>query len=124
MDTHPLVRKKDLKDMRDELLEVWNTYHTQGTIPWTHETAIQDLQYQIGSLSKIFLQLKKYRYNEELSEEELMSKLADELADILSETIFIADGFGIDLSQAWDKMLDSDRNKIAKRSSDTKTVQM
>ncbi len=108
--------KKDLNDMRDELLEVWNNYHKQGTIPWTHEIAAQDLQYQLGSLTKLILQLKNYRYNEGLSESEIKEKIADELADIIAEAIFIGDGYGIDLMEAWNKMLRSDERKIEERS--------
>ena len=108
--------KKDLNDMLTELLETWNTYSDQWTIPRTHETAAQDLQYQIGSLSKLILQLKNYRYREWLSEPQIMEKIGDELADIIAESLFIAHGFGIDMNHAWDQMLASDRKKIKERS--------
>jgi NTP pyrophosphatase (non-canonical NTP hydrolase) len=44
--------------------------------------------------------------------------MADELADIIAEAIFIADGYDIDLSKAWGDMLESDRKKIAERSAE------
>lgn len=100
----------------DELNEVWQHYVKQGTHPWTYETAAQDLQYQIGSVAKIMLQLKGFRYNEGLSKEELMTSLADELADVMAETIFIAGEMGIDLDKAWKDMLRSDVKKITQRS--------
>lgn len=46
-----------------------------------------------------------------------MNKMSDELADILAEVIFVADGFGIDLTKAWNNMLESDKKKIRIRSS-------
>lgn len=109
---------KNLYEMKEELIKVWDTYHTQGTIPWTHETATQDLSYQIGSLNKLDLQLKNFRYREGMTEEEIKAKIADELADILAETIFIADGYGIDLYEAWEAMLGSDVKKISERAPD------
>lgn len=108
--------KKDLNDMLSELLEVWNSYHKQGTHPWTREVAAQDLQYQIWSFAKLVLQLQNFRYREWLSEDEIKKKMADELADILAEVIFVADGYQIDLPQAWQDMLVSDRKKISERS--------
>ncbi len=107
---------KNLKDMLAELLETWNSYEKQGTHPLTREVAAQDLQYQIGSLSKLILQLQNYRYRGELNEEQIKSKMADELADILAEVLFIADGYDIDMEKAWDDMLESDRRKIRERS--------
>ena len=41
--------------------------------------------------------------------------MAYELADILAEVLFIADGYDIDIEKAWGDMLASDRRKIAER---------
>ena len=49
---------KNLKDMTKELIETWEGYQKQGTLPWTWEIAASDLQYQIGTLTKRILQLK------------------------------------------------------------------
>lgn len=106
---------KNLKNMLTELLTTWNNYEKQGTLPWTREVAARDLQYQIGSLSKLILQLENYRYRGGLDESRIKSKMADELADILAEVLFIANGYEIDMEKAWDDMLASDRRKIAER---------
>jgi uncharacterized protein YabN with tetrapyrrole methylase and pyrophosphatase domain len=105
-----------IKEMTKKQLAVWATYPNQGTIPWTFETAIQDLPYQIGAISKIYLQMKNYRYRDGLNEAQLKERMADELADVLSEVFFIAHELNIDLEQAFNDMLSSDENKIAKRS--------
>jgi hypothetical protein len=102
--------------MFTDLNTVWNEYHKQGTHPWTREVAAQDLQYQIGSLSKLILQLQNYRYREGLSEDAIKVKMADELADIMAEVMFIAGGYGIDLEKAFYDMLETDRRKISERS--------
>jgi NTP pyrophosphatase (non-canonical NTP hydrolase) len=106
---------KSLQNMMTELLDTWNSYEKQGTLPWTREVAANDLQYQIGSLAKLILQLQNYRYRSGLNEEEIKSKMADELADIIAEALFIADGYDIDIEKAWDDMLESDRRKIRER---------
>lgn len=108
----------------EELNEVWQHYIKQGTHPWTYETAAADLPYQVGSIAKIMLQLKGLRYDEGLSKEELMISLADELADVMAETIFIAGEMGIDLDKAWKDMLKSDIKKITERSGKKIDVQL
>lgn len=99
-----------------ELDEVWRHYIKQGTHPWTYEVAAQDLQYQVGSIAKIMLQLKGFRFAEGLSKDELTTALADELADVMAEIIFIAGEMNIDLDTAWKNMLLSDVKKITERS--------
>jgi NTP pyrophosphatase (non-canonical NTP hydrolase) len=41
--------------------------------------------------------------------------LADELADIFAETLFIAHDIGISLDEAWNRMRDADKKKINER---------
>jgi NTP pyrophosphatase (non-canonical NTP hydrolase) len=45
-----------------------------------------------------------------------MHKLGDELADIMADVLFVADGLGIDMYQSWDAMLNNDKRKIKERS--------
>ncbi len=109
-------KNKTLKDYTNEVVHIFGKYSAQGTKPWTHQVATRDLAYQIGSLSKVLLQLENFRYREGLSPQELRAKAADELADIFAEVLFIAHGMGISLAEAWDAMLLSDRKKITERS--------
>lgn len=102
--------------MQKQVANLFKKYQSQGTKMWTYETASHDLQYQIGKLSKCILQLKNYRYRENLTDEEIKEKLADELVDIMAEVLFIADELNIDLYKSWQKMIESDENKISKRS--------
>jgi len=74
------------------------------------------LTYQVGSLSKRILQLEGDRYADGLSKEEIKKHIADEIADIMAEILFIAHELGIDVSEAWEKMIESDKGKISKRS--------
>ncbi len=106
----------DIKTMTEQIVRMFKEYDRQGTKTWTYEIAAQDLQYQIGNLTKRILQLKGYRYAEGLNEEEIKEKLADELADIMAETLFIAHELNIDLAAAWNAMLASDAKKIEERS--------
>lgn len=107
---------KSFNDLTKELLGVWKGYEKQGTKPWTYDIAAQDLQYQVGSLAKRILQLKGYRYSDLLSHKEITESLSDELADIFAEVLFIAHELDIDLGAAWERMLASDKKKIAERS--------
>ena len=100
----------------EELDEIWKYYEKQGTNPWNYDVAAQDLPYQIGSIGKIMLQLKGFRFDEGLSKEELMIKLADEFADVMAIIIYMAHEMNIDLDKAWKNMLLSDIKKITKRS--------
>ncbi len=101
--------------MQQQVAETFKKYESQGTEPWTFETAAQDLQYQIGSIAKCVLQLKNKRFVEGLSEEEIKRVLSDELADVIADVLFIADDLGIDIEQAWEGMLRSDDKKIKER---------
>ena len=105
-----------IKEMTEKQLAVWKTYSKQGTKEWTYETAIQDMPYQVGSVSKLYLQLTNFRYRDGMTDEMIKEKMADELADILSVVFFTAHGLGIDLDKAFNDMLQSDETKIAKRS--------
>ncbi len=106
----------NLKQMQKQVVDIFKKYQSQGTKMWTCETASHDLQYQIGKLSKCILQLKNYRYRENLTDEEIKENLADELVDIMAEVLFIADELNIDLDKSWEKMIESDENKISERS--------
>jgi hypothetical protein len=90
-------------------------YDAQGTRHWTWETAAKDLTYQIGSLSKVMLQLSGDRWADGKSKAQLEAKFQDELADILAEVLYIASERGIDMSAAMDAMVKSDQKKISER---------
>lgn len=105
----------DFLKKQKQISEIFKKYQLQGTKMWTYETASHDLQYQIGKLSKCILQLKNYRYRDNLSDEKIKENLSDELVDIIAEALFIANELNIDLDKAWDKMIESDEQKIDDR---------
>ena len=107
---------KNLQEMQKQVVDLFKKYQSQGTKMWTYETASHDLQYQVGKLSKCVLQLKNYRYRENLNEDEIKENVADELADIMAEVLFISNELNIDFNKAWEKMIESDENKINERS--------
>ena len=98
--------------MTRDVISIFDKYNKQGTKPWDYTTATLDLSYQLGSLAKRIGQLNNTRYRDNLSEEQIKKYIADELADILAETLFIANDLNIDMHQAWDAMLASDKKKI------------
>jgi hypothetical protein len=109
-----------LKELIKKQMFVWDHYSKQGTTPWTADIAIQDMAYQIGSLTKLNLQLKNYRYRDGADDKTILAKMSDELADILAETLFVATELGIDLDKAFNDMLDNDIRKIAERNPSVK----
>lgn len=108
----------ELKTVTDKQMKVWDYYYKQGTTPWTADIALQDLTYQIGSLTKLNLQLKNCRYRDGQDDATIKSKMADELADIVAEALFIARELGIDMDKAFHDMLLSDIKKITTRNPD------
>jgi NTP pyrophosphatase (non-canonical NTP hydrolase) len=109
-------RAKSIDDLQREVVRIYAEYEATGTNRWTHQTALIDLQYQIGALAKCVLQLQGDRFNEGKSIGELRASIGDELADILAEVLFIAHELNVDLVKAWSNMLETDENKIASRS--------
>ena len=104
-----------LEQLTGEILASFENYNRQGTHPWTGFTAVEDLPYQLGSLTKLTMQLKGSRFAEGKTEAELKAKMGDELADILAEVLYAAHDFNIDLAEAWQKMLHSDYQKVEER---------
>lgn len=107
---------KTLKDYTEEIVDIFKEYDRTGTKTWNYKIAAFDLSYQIGSLAKRVAQLDGERYADGLSKEEIKKHIADELADIFAETLFIAHDLGIDLEQGWEDMKTSDQKKIETRS--------
>ncbi len=91
------------------------SYDTQGTTHWTWETAAKDLAYQIGSLTKVMLQLSNERWDDGKSKAELEIAFRNELADIMAEVLYIAHERGIDMNQAMDEMFADDHKKVSER---------
>jgi len=109
------AKSKLISELQQDVLKIYRAYEKTGTNKWTYQTALIDLQYQIGSLAKCALQLRGDRFNEGKTASQLNAAMGDELADILAEALFIAHELGIDLSEAWENMLQSDKSKIATR---------
>ena len=108
--------KKTLEELQKETIATFKEYEKTRRRPWTYRIAAFDLSYQVGSLAKRILQIEGDRFGENLSREELKTKTADELVDIMAEVVFIAHELGIDLEQAWQNMLESDKKKVSEQS--------
>lgn len=109
------METKSLKEMSEQIARVYKSYETTGTKPWDYEIAAKDLVYQVGSLTKLVMQRNQERFADGKSQAEIDKGIADELADILAETLFIARALGIDLEKAWEDMVQSDEDKISAR---------
>jgi len=90
-------------------------YDKQGTRHWTWETAAKDLTYQIGSLTKVMLQLSGERWADGKNNEELEWQFRNELADILAEVLYVAGERNINMNQAMDEMVGDDKKKVKER---------
>lgn len=106
---------KTIAQLKQEVVASFDRYVAQGTKRWGWESAAKDLTYQVGSLAKIMLQLSGERWTEGKTEQELKTQLANELADIVAEALFIAAKLDIDMAKAWEDMLADDTNKINQR---------
>lgn len=109
------AEEKTLRTMTQEVVHQMNRYTKIGTKKWDYKTAVTDMPVQVGSLTKLMMQLKGDRYAHEMTEKEIKAKMADELTDILSLVLFIAHELSIDIHQAWAAMLASDDHKIDHR---------
>ncbi len=109
------MKEKTLKQYTKEIVDVYKSYEKIGTTPWNSSIVARDLMYQLGCLSKILLQLEGARYRKGKTVDELRIDLADELADIFAETLFIAYDLNISLDDAWNRMRDADKKKILER---------
>ncbi|TSC68547.1 MAG: hypothetical protein G01um101456_601 [Parcubacteria group bacterium Gr01-1014_56] len=109
------MKNKTLRDFTKEVVATFKNYQKIGTPPWDHMIAARDLPYQVGSLTKLLLQLEGIRHREGKTEKEIKTKIADELADIFAEVLFIAHGLDISIEEAWEAMLHSDQKKISER---------
>jgi NTP pyrophosphatase (non-canonical NTP hydrolase) len=108
------MESKNLHQLTGEIVATYKSYEKTGTKPWDYLIASRDLSYQIGSLSKIIMQMSGERYSKS-SLQELKLQAADELADILAEVLFIAKELNINMYEAWTKMIGSDDQKISER---------
>ncbi len=104
--------KNDIITMTAQVVQQMQRYPVIGTKPWNYETAAKDLAYQVGSLTKCIMQLQGERYAHGLSPEEIKQNIGNELADILSEVLFIAHELNIDIQESWDGMLEGDERKF------------
>lgn len=107
--------KKTIDNLVHDVVATFERYQLTGTNTWNFSTAVLDLQYQLGSLTKCIMQLKGDRFADGKSHQALRESIGDELADILAGVLFVAHELGIDLDDAWEKMLASDDRKISAR---------
>ena len=113
-----LALSDTFKAMGLQIIKQMKEYSSRlGTKPWDYKTALRDLPCQVGSLTKLVMQLEGERYRYNKTNTEIKEEIGDELADILSLVVFIAHELNIDLNDAWEEMLKSDENKLFTRSS-------
>lgn len=108
-------QKYDIDSLSEQVVHQMEAYPQIGTKKWTYRTALKDLPVQVGSLTKLMMQSDGERDDHGMSKKEIKTKMADELADLLSLTLFIAQGLSIDMKEAWRTMLASDQAKFAAR---------
>jgi hypothetical protein len=104
---------KTIQEYTKEVVATMSSYQKAGTKKWNAHTAVFDLSVQIGSLTKLFMQLENTRNAHGMSKKELKAKVGDELADIFTEVLFIAHELDIDIEDAFAKMLESDKQKVS-----------
>jgi len=76
------------------------TIHTKL---WDHKTAIKDLSVQVGTLTKLHMQLENERPSQQKPDQAIKEEIAHELSDILSLILFISYELNIDVINAWHK---------------------
>lgn len=105
-----------LQLLTEQVLQVIKAYPQIGTKPWNYQIMTNDLSYQVGSLVKLVMQLEGERYRHGKTNEEIKLEIADELTDIIFNTLFIAHELNIDLNDAWPRMIKSHTQDIHQRS--------
>ncbi len=101
--------------MTAEVVQSFSEHTKTGTTPWNYEIAAKDLMYQVGGLMKLIMQMKGERYAHGKTKEEIKIAIADEVSDILANTLFLAHDLNIDVAEAWDIMQKSDKDKVSAR---------
>ncbi len=101
----------------NDVVKMAQRYTSQGTKPWDVQTNAMDLQYQIGSLCKLLLQKDGFVHNHGLTAGEIDSLIALDISDIISLALVIADKLDINPDKAFIDHLQSDIEKIRKRTS-------
>ena len=106
---------KTLRELTVDIVKNYENYLRSGTVRRDAMIASRDLTYQIGTLNKLLMQLHKQRRNDGMTEEEMKSKISDELSDIMADTLYIAHELNINMDLAWEEMIKNDTSKIEKR---------
>jgi hypothetical protein len=109
------TKSKTTAELTDDVISTFHTYQRTGTSPWSSQTALLDLQHQLGSLTKCFMQMSGDRHSKGRTAKEIRAQISDELADIVADVLFIAHELRIDFDLAWESMLVSDADKIIAR---------
>ncbi len=106
---------RTIKQMTNEVVKSFDSYIAQGTKKWNWQSAAKDLPYQVGSIAKIMQQMTNERWAEGKSQSQLKKELSDELADTIGCALFVAAELKIDMDDAWEQMLESDKQKVSQR---------
>ena len=110
-------KQLSLQDLTDQVLQLIQKYPQIGTMPWNYNIMAKDLSYQVGSLIKLVMQLDKERYHHGKTDQEIKLEIADELTDIIFNTLFIAHELNIDLHVTWEQMISNHTKDIEQRKS-------
>jgi NTP pyrophosphatase (non-canonical NTP hydrolase) len=109
------MQDKPLATLTQAILKSLAQYDNQGTRHWDTDAAMKDLAYQTGCVSKVLMQLENTRWADGKSKEDLMAQLRNELADVITDALYIANEQGCDMDLAMQEMFADDDKKAAER---------
>lgn len=109
------MQKKTIKKYTEDAVKTMRSYDKTGTKKWDAKTALFDMPVQVGSLVKAFMQYDNMRFASGATKKELKERMSDELADIFTEVLFVAHELNIDIEEAFQHMLESDKEKVKAR---------
>ena len=110
-----MKKSKTLQEYTKDSIKTLRGYDKTTVKKWDYRIDASDLSVQLGSLTKALMQYENTRFAYGMTKKELKSKIGDELADILTEVLFIAHELNIDIEESFDTMLASDKEKVKKR---------
>jgi hypothetical protein len=104
-----------LKEITKAMITTMASYDSTGVKSWDARIAIQDLAYQAGGLLKLDMQLHNERHLQGKTTDQIKSDIEMELAEVIADALFAAHKLGLDVRNGFQRMLDSDKEKIAER---------
>lgn len=104
-----------LQALTAAMVETIRAYDSTGVKTWDGRIALQDLAYQVGGLQKLCMQLNNERHLQGKTLEDVKADIEIELAEVIGVALFAAKDLGVDVRKGFQRMLETDMNKIAER---------